>query len=32
MRDIASMISVQGSRSIDWQYLELWASRLGVDA
>lgn len=32
LRDIASMIAVQGADSLDWRYLEDWASRLGVAA
>lgn len=30
LRDIASMIAVQGEAAIDWRYLEVWAERLGV--
>ena len=32
LRDIASMIGVQGADSLDWRYLEDWAGRLGVAA
>jgi hypothetical protein len=30
LRDIASMIAVQGETAIDWRYLEVWAERLGI--
>lgn len=30
LRDIASMIAVQGSDALDWSYLEEWSVRLGV--
>jgi len=30
LRDIASMIATQGEGSLDWQYMEDWAVRLGV--
>ncbi|MBL9118563.1 MAG: hypothetical protein JNL80_01460 [Phycisphaerae bacterium] len=30
LRDIASMIAVQGEAAIDWRYLEVWAERLGI--
>lgn len=30
LRDIASMIAVQGAESLDWRYVEDWAGRLGV--
>lgn len=30
LRDIASMIAVQGTDAFDWTYLESWADRLGV--
>lgn len=30
LRDIASMIAVQGADSLDWGYLEEWAERLGI--
>jgi hypothetical protein len=32
LRDIASMIAVQGVASFDWPYLEHWAEQLGVAA
>jgi hypothetical protein len=32
LRDIASMISVQGSQSLDWRYLDEWSMRLGIVA
>ncbi len=32
LRDIRSMIAVQGVASLDWQYLEEWAQRLGISA
>jgi hypothetical protein len=32
LRDIASMVAVQGADSLDWRYLEDWAARLGVAA
>lgn len=32
LRDIASMIAVQGEAALDWVYLEHWAERLGVSA
>jgi len=32
LRDIASMVAVQGADSLDWRYLEDWATRLGVAA
>jgi len=30
LRDIASMIAVQGADSLDWRYLDVWAERLGI--
>lgn len=30
LRDIASMIAVQGEEAFDWAYLDEWAMRLGV--
>jgi hypothetical protein len=30
LRDIASMIAVQGAEALDWAYLDEWAMRLGV--
>ena len=30
LRDIASMIAVQGAQTLDWSYLEHWSIRLGV--
>lgn len=30
LRDVASMIAVQGAQSLDWQYLNQWAGRLGI--
>ena len=30
LRDIASMIAVQGAPALDWRYLEDWAARLGI--
>ena len=30
LRDIASMIAVQGEEALDWAYLDEWAMRLGV--
>lgn len=30
LRDIASMIAVQGAETLDWHYLERWAVRLGM--
>jgi hypothetical protein len=30
LRDIASIIAVQGESAIDWNYLATWAERLGV--
>ena len=30
LRDIASMIAVQGAETLDWHYLEEWAARLGI--
>ncbi|NBX37732.1 MAG: hypothetical protein EBR10_11030 [Planctomycetes bacterium] len=32
LRDVASMIAVQGAASFDWPYLEHWAKQLGVAA
>jgi len=32
LRDIRSIIAVQGADRIDWDYLESWARRLGVEA
>jgi len=32
LRDIASMIAVQGTEALDWAYLDEWAMRLGVTA
>lgn len=32
LRDIASMIAVQGEAAMDWRYLEEWAERLGIAA
>ncbi len=30
LRDIESMIAVQGAESLDWPYLNEWAQRLGI--
>jgi hypothetical protein len=30
LRDIASMVAIQGEAAIDWRYLEFWAERLGI--
>lgn len=30
LRDIASMIAVQGAETLDWHYLMQWAARLGI--
>ena len=30
LRDIASMIAVQGEDALDWTYLADWAGRLGI--
>lgn len=30
LRDIESMLAVQGAESLDWRYLEDWSARLGV--
>jgi len=30
LRDIASMIAVQGAETLDWHYLMRWAARLGI--
>lgn len=32
LRDIASIVAVQGVASLDWPYLKHWAERLGVTA
>ena len=32
LRDIAAMIEVQGADALDWEYLSLWAGRLGVES
>lgn len=30
LRDIASMIAVQGAETLDWHYLMQWAARFGI--
>jgi len=32
LRDIRSIIAVQGADRIEWDYLESWARRLGLEA
>ena len=32
LRDIATIVAVQGAESLDWQYMALWAGRLGVES
>ena len=30
--DIATIVAVQGPEALDWEYMALWAGRLGVEA
>lgn len=32
LRDIATIVAVQGAPALDWEYMALWAGRLGVEA
>lgn len=32
LRDIATIVAVQGAEALDWEYMALWAGRLGVEA
>jgi hypothetical protein len=32
LRDIATIVAVQGIASLDWEYMAAWSDRLGVAA